>query len=328
MGFLSYTINVYGESGLLKLKFGKKSSSPARVRAGAEVLPSFFFWREPPPRFDVNEVHMADHYVYIVSDSIGETAEVVAKAALSQFSDGALETRRFHRVDAAARIGEIVAEAAAEKAVIFYTLVTPDLKSVMWAETAARDVTAVDVLSPCIDAIATGFRLAPGYEVGKLRQLDEDYFHRVSAVEFAVQYDDGKDPRGFRGADLVILGVSRTSKTPVSMYLANRGLRVANLPLVPEVPLPQVVAELPRRKLIGLTIRPGVLNEIRSERLRIMGAAACGTNYADPNRLLEELDYANKVYRRLGCRVLDVTNKAVEETAGNILEIYKEALHE
>ncbi len=268
------------------------------------------------------------YYVYIVSDSIGETAEIVAKAVLSQFDNSTLETRRFHKVDGADRITEIVKEAAAENAVIFYTLVTPELKHVLWTETAAEDVPAVDILGPCIDAIANRFRIGSNQEVGKLRQLDEDYFHRVAAVEFAVQYDDGKDPRGFQKADLVILGVSRSSKTPVSMYLANHNLLVANLPLVPEVPIPEIIYQLPRKKIIGLTIRPQVLNEIRSERLKVMGAGACGVNYAEPNRLLEELDYAAKIYRRLGCRVLDVSNKAVEETAANILEIYKEALHE
>ena len=271
---------------------------------------------------------MDTYFLYIVSDSIGETAEVVAKAVLSQFENAPLRLRRFHRVDNEDKIIEIVSAAAEENAVIFYTLATPELKHVMWAETAAKDVSAVDILSPGVDAIVSRFHLNSSNEAGNLRKLDETYFHRVAAVEFAVQYDDGKDPQGFGEADLVILGVSRTSKTPVSMYLANKGLRVANLPLVPEVPVPKIIFELPRTKLIGLMIRPQTLNEIRTERLKVMGASACGTNYADPNRLLEELDYAKKIYRRLGCRVLDVTNKAVEETAGNILEIYKEALHE
>lgn len=271
---------------------------------------------------------MKDYLIYLVSDSIGETAEVLAKAAISQFDTDALKLKRFHRINNEEKICQIVADAASENAVIFYTLATAELNCRMLAESTSMGVTAVDILSPSIRAISSRFGLTPLNEVGNLRKLDETYFQRVAAVEFAVQYDDGKDPRGFKEADLVILGVSRTSKTPVSMYLANKNLKVANLPLVPEVPIPKIIFELPRRKLIGLTIRPQNLNEIRTERLKVMGAAACGTNYAEPNRLLEELDYAKSIYRRLGCRVLDVTNKAVEETAGNILEIYKEALHE
>lgn len=271
---------------------------------------------------------MEPYFIYVVSDSIGETAEVVVKAVLSQFDQEKLELKRFHRVDSAEKISQIVANAAADNAVIFYTFATPALKMQMYMDVLHSGVRAVDVLSPGIDAVSSHFNLKALNEAGNLRKLDESYFRRVAAVEFAVQYDDGKDPSGFAKADLVILGVSRTSKTPVSMYLANKNLKVANLPLVPEVPVPQIIFDLPPRKIIGLTIRPQNLNDIRRERLKIMGAAACGTNYADPNRLMEELDYAKKIYRRIGCRVLDVTNRAIEETAGNILEIYKEALHE
>ena len=266
--------------------------------------------------------------IYLVSDSIGETAEVLAKAAISQFDTNELELKRFHRVDSEEKIDKIVKDAAENNAVIFYTLATVELNIRMLMETTYAGVTAVDILSPGIRAISARFGLKPLNEVGNLRKLDENYFQRVAAVEFAVRYDDGKDPQGFKDADLVILGVSRTSKTPVSMYLANKNIKVANLPLVPEVPIPKVIFELPRKKIIGLTIRPQNLNNIRTERLKVMGASYCGTNYAEPNRLLEELDYAKSIYRRIGCRVLDVTNKAVEETAGNILEIYKEALHE
>lgn len=271
---------------------------------------------------------MNPYFVYVVSDSVGETAEFVAKAAISQFEASSLEMKRFHRVDTNAKIDEVLSGIEPATAVLFYTLADPQLKTFLETEAGKRGIPTVDILTPCVETIANRFGLQSNDEVGTLRKLDENYFDRVAAVEFAVQYDDGKDPSGFAKADLVILGVSRTSKTPLSMYLANKNLRVANLPLAPEIPVPDIIYQLPRKKLVGLMIRPQNLNEIRTERLKIMGAAACGTNYADPNRLLEELDYAKKLYRRLGCRVLDVTNRAVEETAGNILEIYKEALHE
>ncbi len=270
-----------------------------------------------------------DHYnLYVVSDSIGETAEVVARAAISQFAEIPLEQKRYPHANTAAKISEIVDSAAADQAIILYTLAEESLKKHMRHCAKEAGLTAVDVLTPSVEAIASCFSLEPTNEVGNLRKLDEVYFKRVAAVEFAVQYDDGKDPRGFRKADLVLLGVSRTSKTPLSMYLANKNLLVANLPLVPEAPLPKEIFTLPKEKIIGLTIRPQTLNDIRRERLNTMGAVGVSDDYADPNRLLEELEYATKVYRCLGCRVLDVTNKAVEETAGNILELYKEAIHE
>lgn len=270
-----------------------------------------------------------DHYwLYVVSDSIGETADLVARAAISQFAELPVERKRYPHINTEEKIAEIVDLATADGAVILYTLAEESLKKYMRHCTEKAGITAIDVLTPSVEALASRFSLEPTNEVGNLRKLDEIYFERVAAVEFAVQYDDGKDPRGFKKADLVLLGVSRTSKTPLSMFLANKNLLVANLPLVPEVQLPKEIFEIPKEKIIGLTIRPQNLNDIRRERLKIMGAVGVGDDYAKPNRLLEELDYAAKVYRRLGCRVLDVTNKAVEETAGNILEFYKEALHE
>jgi hypothetical protein len=271
---------------------------------------------------------MDNYWLYVVSDSIGETAELVARAAISQFADIPVEQKRYTHANTEEKIAEIIDLAKADNAVILYTLAEEHLKNHMCHSAKEANIVAVDVLTPSVAAIASCFSLEPTNEVGNLRKLDEVYFKRVAAVEFAVQYDDGKDPRGFKKADLVLLGVSRTSKTPLSMYLANKNILVANLPLVPEVPLPKEIFEIPKEKIVGLTIRPQNLNEIRSERLKIMGAVGVGDDYARPNRLLEELDYAAKVYRRLGCRVLDVTNKAVEETAGNILEFYKEALHE
>lgn len=271
---------------------------------------------------------MDNFWLYVVSDSIGETAEVVARAAISQFVNLPVEQKLFSHANSAEKIEAIVQTAAADNAVILYTLAEENRKKTMRRCAKEMGVTAVDVLTPAVEAISSRFDLTPTNEVGNLRKLDEIYFHRVAAVEFAVQYDDGKDPRGFKKADLVLLGVSRTSKTPLSMYLANKNLLVANLPLVPEIPVPKEILELPKDKIIGLTIRPQNLNDIRMERLKIMGGIGVSDDYANPNRLLAELDYAEKVYRRIGCRVLDVTNKAVEETAGNILEFFKEAVHE
>ena len=271
---------------------------------------------------------MEYYWLYVVSDSIGETAEIVARAAISQFPNAPLESKRFPHANDEEKLKEIVTAAAADGAVVLYTLAQARLKKAMRCLAEEAGVTAIDVMTPSVEAIASRFALTPVNEVGNLRKLDEIYFRRVAAMEFAVKYDDGKDPKGFKKADLVLLGVSRTSKTPLSMFLANKNIKVANLPLVPGVPVPKEIYELPREKIIGLTINPMSLNEIRRARLKTMGALIIGEDYADPNRLLEELDYAEKIYRRIGCRVLDVTNKAIEETAGNILELYKEAVHE
>lgn len=283
---------------------------------------------------------MKDLILYIVSDSVGETGEQVARAAVSQFDKATWEMRRFPHVSDVMELKEIVAKAKRHNGIIFYTLVSETLRHSMEQLADDFDVAVVDILGAPIRSIEDALNTDPSCEVGGLRKLDARYFNRVAAMEFAVQYDDGKDPQGFKDADVVILGVSRTSKTPVCMYLANKNLKAANLPIVPETPIPQIIYELPREKIFGLTIDPKSLTEIRSQRLKIMGASEHNSNYANIDRLMEELDFAKKLYRRIGCRVLDVTNKAIEETAGNIIEIYyknkkkekknqnKEAIHE
>ena len=146
---------------------------------------------------------------------------------------------------------------------------------------------------------------------------------RVEAIEFAVKYDDGKDPRGILKSDIVLLGISRTSKTPLSMYLANKNIKVANVPLVPEIPIPKEVFEIDPKKIIGLTNTPEKLNSIRQERLKALGLSS-NASYANLERILQELDYSEKIMKKAGCPVIDVSNKAIEETAGIILDIMKE----
>ena len=144
----------------------------------------------------------------------------------------------------------------------------------------------------------------------------------MEAIEFAVKYDDGKDPRGAKKADICLVGISRTSKTPLSMYLANKNYKVANIPLVPEVPVPQEVYDKDVNRVIGLTCRPRKLISIREERLRSLGLSQ-GAKYADIERIREELMYADEVMRKLGCVVIDVTDKAIEETAEIVLDHMK-----
>ncbi|NPV26838.1 MAG: kinase/pyrophosphorylase [Firmicutes bacterium] len=259
--------------------------------------------------------------IYIISDSIGDTAEVVARAAASQFDSGKFEIRRVPYVSDEKHLEEIIAEVQGCNCAIIYTVVVPELKQALEKLVKERNIPAVDILGPAIDAIGKISQLPPKLKPGLLRQLDEMYFHRVEAIEFAVRYDDGKDPRGLALADIVLIGVSRTSKTPLSMYLANKRLKVANVPLVPEVAPPEELFKLPPNKIIGLTIKPQLLNEIRQERLKTLGLTS-SANYASLERIEQELDYAAKLMKRLGCPVIDVTNKAVEETAAKILEIY------
>lgn len=259
--------------------------------------------------------------IYIISDSLGETAEFVARAAAIQYNGSGIEFRRIPYVNDQDHLREIMEEASLYNSLIAYTLVVEELKSVLEEEAANRNLPTVDVLDPMMKAIfkLTGYE--PRREPGLLHKLDDDYFRKIEAVEFAVKYDDGKDPRGILYADIVLLGVSRTSKTPLCMYLAHKRLKAANIPLVPEVNPPEELFNLPRGKVIGLTIKPQKLNEIRQERLKTLGLVS-NADYASMERILKELDYAENIMKRLGCPIIDVSNKAVEETASRILQIY------
>jgi regulator of PEP synthase PpsR (kinase-PPPase family) len=246
----------------------------------------------------------------------------VVRAAASQFNGGAVDIRRVPYVNDIDEIPEIIEEASTcSKCMIAFTLVLPEFREALNREAAKYGIITVDIMTPMLDALTRIERKSPRLEPGLVRKMDEEYFRKVEAIEFAVKYDDGKDPRGISRADLVIIGVSRTSKTPLCMYLAHKRIKVANVPLVPEVAPPEQVFKLPPHKLIGLTIRPNHLNEIRRERLKTLGLTS-HADYANMERILKELEYAEAIMKRTGCSVIDVTNKAVEETASRVLEIY------
>ncbi len=260
--------------------------------------------------------------VYVLSDSIGETGEQVAKAAISQFNSGKYETRRFPYITEEDQIIEILEEARGEKCIIVFTIVIDRLRSFILEKSKEYNIQAIDLMTPILDGLKNLVGHEPKREAGIIRKLDEKYFRKVEAVEFAVKYDDGKDTRGIKKADIVLVGISRTSKTPLSMYLAHKNLKVANVPLVPEVPPPDELFEVDLCKIIGLTANPIKLNEIRQERLKALGLSN-NANYASMDRIIKELEYSETIMKRLGCPVIDVSSKAVEETAGIILEMTK-----
>jgi len=259
--------------------------------------------------------------IYIISDSIGETAELVGRAAASQFDSGNAEIRRVPYVTHPEEIPEIVAQAARDAGIIIFTLVMPHLREMLLKEAHRHGLPAVDILGPVLEALEGVTGRKPRFEPGLMRKVDEEYFRRVEAIEFAVKYDDGKDPRGITEADIVVLGVSRTGKTPLCMYLAHKRIKAANIPLVPEVPVPPEVFSLPLNQVVGLTIQHDYLVTIRRERLKTLGLPA-EAEYASKERVEKELAYAEEVMCRIGCAVIDVTGKAVEETASKVLEIY------
>ncbi len=259
--------------------------------------------------------------VFVVSDSVGETGDQVAKAVISQFRPGLEKTiiRRFPHIQSEELVRKIVCLAAKQKAFIIYTLVRQEMRSLLHELCEKEKVHAVDILGTALKSMATFMEEIPLETPGIVHQLDDDYYKKIEAIEFAVKYDDGRDPRGLLQADIVLVGVSRTSKTPLSQYLAHKRYKVANVPLVPEVEPPEELLQIDPRKCFGLIISPDKLNYIRKERLMSLGLNDDAI-YAQHTRILEEIQHFEKIVGKIGCKVIDVTNKAVEETANEIIE--------
>ncbi|MBO1003499.1 pyruvate, water dikinase regulatory protein [Pseudogracilibacillus auburnensis] len=265
---------------------------------------------------------MRNPSVYVLSDSVGETAELVIKAGLSQFSNGNYNIQRIPYVEDKKTIDETLEIAREEAAIIGYTLVDPDLRDYLNNRAIELNIEVIDIMGPMMEAMERTFKHAPRQEPGLVYKLDKDYFKRIEAIEFAVRYDDGRDPRGIARADIVLIGVSRTSKTPLSQFLAHKRLKVANVPVVPEVDPPDELFRINKSRCIGLRISPEKLNGIRKERLKALGLGDHAT-YATLKRIDEELAFFDAIVDKIGCDVIDVSNKAVEETANIILQMYQ-----
>ena len=257
--------------------------------------------------------------IFIISDSIGETAEQVARAATSQFVNENIRFRHFSHIRTKEQIENILATARPRNSLIMFTLVIENLRKFIIERSLEYKLRVVDVLRPVITELTDLVQHKPAFQPGILHRVDEHYFDRISAIEFAVQFDDGKQIKGIEQADLVLLGVSRTSKTPLSMYLAIKYYKVANFPLIPDIPLPDSIFKLSKEKIIGLTADPNSLRDIRKERSKIVGLCK-ESDYANLRYINQELEYARKVLKKIGCKVFDVTSRAVEETASLILE--------
>ncbi|WP_438448752.1 pyruvate, water dikinase regulatory protein [Gorillibacterium sp. sgz5001074] len=258
-------------------------------------------------------------WLYICSDSVGETAEAVAQATLRQFQVGETRIKRWSNIRHEDEIRRLMEEAARVGGFVAFTLVQPELREMIKAESIRLEVRVVDILGPMMQAFVETFGDAPKWKPGLLHELDEEYFRRVDAMEFAVKYDDGKDAKGLLMAEVILVGVSRTSKTPLSIYLAHKGIKAANLPIMPEVKPPEELFKINPSRIFGLTMNAEHILNIRTERLKAVGLPG-GSRYASPERVREELEYGSRLMARLGCSVIDVTNKAIEETAGVILE--------
>jgi len=256
----------------------------------------------------------------ILSDSTGETAERVVRAALLQFPHSGGYVRLHTRVRTRELVRPILEAAARDGALVVFTVVSPELREYIHSSSYELKVEALDLIGSLIGKLATFLDRQPINTPSGMLPLTEEYFRRIEAVEFAVKSDDGKEPRNFRKADIVLCGVSRTSKTPLSTLLAQRGLKVANQPIVLGVRVPPELDEAPPDRVVGLIIELDQLVEIRKARLKQLGMPM-DASYGLREQVRQELDYARRIFAdHPSWPVIDVTGRAIEETAVIILE--------
>ena len=263
--------------------------------------------------------------LYIMSDGTGETAGAMARAALVQYSPDQAHIIRFQNVRTTEQAEELLKKIPKEKSLLIYTLVLPEVRAVIESTCRKNNIPCVDLLGPLLKHFDGALESLETKKPGLLRSVDEDYFKRIEATDFSLKHDDGKSSGQFAEADIVLAGVSRTSKTPLSIYLSFKGWKVANVPLVPDIPLPKELAALDPRRIIGLTIDSDHLIRIRKNRLKKFGLQA-DRGYTDKEHILKEMAYARQVFEKHRWPVVNVTDRALEETAGEVIRIIKARL--
>lgn len=267
----------------------------------------------------LEETKKAEYYIYVISDATGETAETVTLAALSQFKKKDIIISRIGNVRTDEHIRSILKEVAEVRGLIVYTLVSDRLRRVLREEASRHQVLTIDIIGPLLEILSLYLGKSPQAKPGLLHKIDELYFRRIEAIDFTVKHDDGQNLRTMVEADIVLLGVSRTTKTPLSIYLAKEGWKVANIPVVLDIPLPQELFFMDQRKIVGLIIDPEKLTHIRKARLRHLGQES--SSYGDMEYVSQELDYSKDLFRKNRWPLINVTNRAVEEVAGDILSL-------
>lgn len=262
--------------------------------------------------------------IFIVADGTGETAEKVVQAALTQFRGVELSPETFSRVRSKVEIKEILNAAAQESAFVVYTIIDPEHRDHLQSLAQDLGVEAADLIGSLIGKFSVYLGLEPLFAAGIKHQLDADYFRRIEAVEFAVKSDDGQSLQNLKRADMVLVGLSRTSKTPLSMYLAHKGYKVANVPLVPEIPPPDELFEIDQEKIYALVIDLNSLVRVRHQRLKALGLPP-DADYASREHIARELRWCRELYARNPTwPVVDTSSRAVEETAAEVERIMKE----
>lgn len=255
--------------------------------------------------------------IYIISDGTGQSALNIMKAALLQFPDPQVKFTIYSMVDKLDKLKAILEHARLDKGFVAFTTVVSEFRNTIHSFCEAHDVDHYDILGPPLDKLEQYLGMKASESPGLLRKVDEKYFKRIDAVEFTLSHDDGKVVTGLNDADIIILGLSRTSKTPTSFFLAQQGFKVVNIPLVPEVPIPDEVFSVEPNKVVCLIMDPEVLQKVRTARLRHYKT---NSKYNDMRKIFEEVEFVYELTRKhRRWHIVDTTNKSIEETAREII---------
>jgi regulator of PEP synthase PpsR (kinase-PPPase family) len=263
--------------------------------------------------------------IYVVSGATGKSGEQIVRTALAQFPQKDVSIVVIPQVCEEEQLEKIADQAAETQGTIVYTLVNTNQRETLKRIAHRKRVVAIDLLGQLLARLAAVMGHEPFGQPGLYRELNQEYFDRVAAIEFAVMHDDGRNLDGLYLADLVIVGVSRVGKTPLSMYLSVQGWRVANVPLVKGIRPPQELFHVDRRRVVGLTIEAGQLiahRRVRQQRLGVRGESA----YTDPREIYEELESANQIIKKAGFPMINITDKPVEETAEEVISLLNRRL--
>ncbi len=259
-------------------------------------------------------------YVFIVSDATGKLCQNVVNAALTQFSSTDVILKVFSDVLSFEDIEKIIAKAVQVNGVVVYTFVSSGFRDKITELGRKNSVPTVDIMGPILSRLSEYLEISPMAKPGLFKQLDTDYFKRIEALDFTIKHDDGLNVSTLESAEIVLVGVSRTTKTPVSVYLSYRGWKVANIPVISGFSLPEELFKIDQRKIVALTIDPTRLKLIRMERRQKLKNIEM-SNYVDFDRVREEVLYGMRVYKNKNWPVVDVTNRAIEETATTVTRI-------
>lgn len=264
---------------------------------------------------------MTKFHLHLVSDATGETINAVAKAALAQFENGEPIQHVWTMVRSRAQLNRVIAGVLEEPGLVLFTIVDHTLREALQEECRRRQIPYVSVLDPVLAALGSFLGAQSREQPGRQHVMDAEYFHRIDAMHYCMAHDDGQNAEHLSEADVILVGVSRTSKTPTCIYLANRGVKAANVPIVPGLPLPPAL-EKPKadQLIVGLTASPERLVQIRRNRLLALEQTP-DTDYVDMEAVKEEVAYARKLFSRRGWPVIDVTRRSIEETAAAILSL-------